>query len=206
MSQGRVGIPFVVSGPSGVGKSSILRRALELDPELRFSVSHTTRPPRPDEVDTQHYYFVSEFEFRDLITEDCFLEHAEYQGNLYGTSRDAVSETLNQGLDLILEVEVQGAAQLRERLPDAVFIFILPPSLDLLEQRLRGRGSAPEEQVLKRLARAKDELREVRKGYDYVIVNQEFDRAVEDLLHVIASARLQRDRVLPLWRDRLAFE
>ncbi len=201
----RSGIPFVVSGPSGVGKSSLLRRVLERDPRLRFSISHTTRTPRPGEQDGTDYCFVDEKRFRELVDQETFLEWAEYQGNLYGTSRQAVEVPTQAGYDLILEVEVQGARQLRERLRDAVRVFLIPPSLEILEQRLVGRGSDEETVVRKRLERARDELREIH-DYSYVVVNEELDQAVTDLLHIIAASRLERARVLPLWRDRFDFE
>ena len=198
-------MPFVVSGPSGVGKTSLLRRVLALDPNVRFSVSHTTRAPRSGEKDGEDYFFVEESRFRELVDQDTFLEWAEYQGNLYGTSRKAVEVPTQAGYDLILEVEVQGARQLRERLRDAVRVFLIPPSLEILEQRLVGRGSDEEPVVRKRLERARDELREIH-DYSHVVVNEELDQAVTDLLHIIAASRLERARVLPLWRDRFDFE
>ncbi len=197
----REGIPFVVSGPSGAGKTTIERRVVESDPNLAFSVSHTTRPPRPGEQDGGDYWFVSEPKFRDLVEEGSFLEWAEYQAQLYGTSRDAVAGPTGRGVDLILEVEVQGARQLRERLPGAIFAFVLPPSMDQLEARLRGRRSESAEAIAKRLARAEEEVREVVR-YDYVIINEDLDRAVADLSAIVAAARLERDRVLPALRER----
>ncbi len=202
----RAGIVFVISGPSGVGKSSMLRRVLEHDPRLRFSVSHTTRPPREGERDGEHYRFVSADEFRGLIDRGAFLEWAEYQGNLYGTSRSAVDEPTGQGIDLILEVEVQGASQLRAMLPDAVTVFVLPPgSLHDLEERLRSRRSDDEQAIQKRLETARREVQEAQH-YHYVIVNDELDRASSDLLHVVGAARLQRERVLPAWKARFELD
>ena len=200
----RSGIPFVVSGPSGVGKSSLLRRVLERDPRLRFSISHTTRTPRPDEQDGTDYCFVDEKRFRGLVDQEAFLEWAEYQGNLYGTSFEAVQGPTSRGCDLILEVEVQGARQLRDRLSDAVFVFLIPPSSEALESRLRGRGSDRESAVRRRLERARAELRAIH-DYDYVLINEELEQAASDLLHIIAASRLERARVLPLWRDRFDF-
>ena len=188
MSRSERGTAFVISGPSGVGKSSLLKRVLERDPELRFSVSHTTRPPRAGEEDGRDYFFVDEARFRALVDEGGFLEWAEYQGNLYGTSFEAVREPTEAGHDLILEVEVQGARQLRERLPGAVFVFIVPPSMEVLEQRLRGRGSDAEAVVQKRLERAGEELRE-RDRYDHEIVNDGFDQAVRDLCRIMEETR-----------------
>ncbi len=196
----RQGIPFVISGPSGAGKTSILRRVLECDPGVRFSVSHTTRAPRSGEIEGQDYFFVDEERFRQLIDQDAFLEWADYQDNLYGTSREAVAGPTREGFDLILEVEVQGARQLREHDRGAVFVFLIPPSLDILEQRLRSRGSDDEDVVRKRLERAREELREIY-GYRYVVVNADMEQAVRDFLHIIAACRLERERVLPLWSD-----
>jgi guanylate kinase len=197
----RAGIPFVVSGPSGVGKTTIERRVVEADPNLAFSVSHTTRAPRPGERDGQDYWFVSEPEFRDLVEEGCFLEWAEYQQQLYGTSREAVAGPTGRGVDLILEVEVQGARQLREHLPGAIFAFVLPPSMEQLEARLHARKSESAEAIAKRLARAEEEVREVVR-YDYVIINEDLDRAVAELSAIVAAARLERDRLLPGLRER----
>jgi len=196
----RQGIPFVISGPSGAGKTSILRRVLESDPGVRFSVSHTTRVPRSGEIEGQDYFFVDEERFRQLVDQDAFLEWADYQDNLYGTSREAVAGPTREGFDLILEVEVQGARQLRERGRGAVFVFLIPPSMDILEQRLRSRGSDDEDVVRKRLERAREELREIH-GYRYVVVNADMEQAVRDFLHIIAACRLERERVLPLWSD-----
>lgn len=196
----RQGIPFVISGPSGAGKTSILRRVLECDPGVRFSVSHTTRAPRSGEIEGQDYFFVDEERFRQLVDQDAFLEWADYQDNLYGTSREAVAGPTREGFDLILEVEVQGARQLRERGRGAVFVFLIPPSLDVLEQRLRSRGSDDEDVVRKRLERAREELREIH-GYRYVVVNADMEQAVRDFLHIIAACRLEREKVLPLWSD-----
>ena len=200
------GIVFVISGPSGVGKSSMLRRVLDCDSRLRFSVSHTTRPPREGERDGEHYRFVTREAFRALIDQGAFLEWAEYQGHLYGTSRAAVDEPTAQGIDLILEVEVQGAAQLRGMLPDAVTVFVLPPgSLHDLEERLRSRRSDDEQAIQKRLETARSEVQEAQH-YDYVIVNDELDRASSDLLHVVGAARLRREHVLPGWKARFELD
>jgi guanylate kinase len=189
------GAVFVVSGPSGAGKSTLLRRVLDADPAVRFSVSHTTRAPRSGEVEGRDYHFVSRDAFRAMIDKGEFLEWAQYNDQLYGTSRAAVAGPTAAGHDLILEVEVQGARQLRERLPGAVFVFILPPSLDAIEQRLRARGSEDESVICKRLERAREELRQVEM-YDYVVRNDQLERAVGELRAVICAKRVERERVL----------
>lgn len=203
-----------MSGPSGSGKSTLLRQVLAADPRVRFSVSHTTRPPRAGEVDGQDYRFADEASFRALAEAGGFLEWAEYGGHLYGTSREAVDEPTARGLDVILEVEVQGAAQLHERLGDAVFAFIIPPSMEVLEQRLRGRATEPDEVICKRLARAREEIRLVLgdgsqasplASYDYIVVNDQPGAAVRDLMHILGAARLRRPRVLAEQRRRFGF-
>lgn len=198
------GTAFVVSGPSGAGKSTLLGRVLATDPGVRFSISHTTRAPRPGEVEGRHYHFATRQEFQELIDRGAFVEWAEYNDNLYGTSRQAVEGPTSEGSDLILEVEVQGAAQLRERLDGAIFVFIMPPSLEVLEERLRGRGSDGESIIVKRLERAREELRQIWL-YDYVVVNDDIERATQELLHVIGARRVERDRVLPGLGDRFDF-
>ncbi len=191
MSRSGRGNVFVVSGPSGVGKSTIVRRVLDADPRVRFSISHTTRAPRPGERDGLDYHFVDETGFRALVAKDAFLEHAEYQGNLYGTSRAAVDAPTRDGFDLILEVEVQGARQLQARLPDAVRVFILPPTLEVLEARLRARNTEDAAVTGKRLAIAREEV-----GYaqecQHRIVNESIDKATDELLRVIRDARQER--------------
>ena len=200
----REGVPFVVSGPSGAGKSSVLRGVIARLPDVVFSVSHTTRKPRPGERDGSDYWFIDEGRFRSLVAERAFLEWAEYQGNLYGTSAAAISGPANDGRDVILEVEVKGARQLRERLPFGIFVFVLPPSLDVIESRLRSRASEPEDAIRKRLARAREELREVGI-YDYVIVNDDLDRTIEEFIQIMRAARLQRHLMVPLLSEQFDF-
>jgi guanylate kinase len=209
----RRGIPFVVSAPSGTGKTTICRALVEADPRLRFSVSHTTRPPRPGEREGEDYCFVGRARFAELVAAGTFLEYAEYAGNLYGTSWAAIDDPLAAGVDLLLEIEVQGARQVRERRGDVRLVFLLPPSLEALEARLRGRGSDPPEAVQARLALARRELAAVEL-FDYVIVNDEVPRCVAALREVIeaerrgegaaARARHGREAVLSGLRGRLA--
>jgi guanylate kinase len=202
---GRRGIPFVVAAPSGTGKTTVCRALVEADPGLRFSVSHTTRPPRPGEREGVDYHFVDRARFAALVAQGAFLEHAEYAGNLYGTSWAAVDGPLAAGVDLLLEIEVQGARQVRERRPDARLIFLLPPSLQALEARLRARGSDGPDAVRARLEVARRELGAVDL-FDYVIVNDDLPRCVASVREVIdaerrgegerARARHGRDAVL----------
>jgi len=188
----RRGKVFVVSGPSGVGKSTIVRRVLESEPQVRFSVSHTTRARREGERDGVDYRFVDMPTFRSLIEKGAFLEHAEYQGNLYGTSRAAVEEPTRSGFDLILEVEVQGAKQLQTRLPDAVRVFIRPPSLESLEARLRARNTEDASVAKGRLERAREELHYADEC-QHRIVNDSIDKAVDELLRIIRDSRRTAD-------------
>jgi guanylate kinase len=184
----RRGIPFVVSAPSGTGKTTVCRRLVECDPNIRFSVSHTTRQQRPGEVEGQHYHFVTRVEFEHMAAAGAFVEHAEYAGNLYGTSVAALDPPLEDGCDLLLEVDVQGALQLRERRRDARFVFLLPPSLPELERRLRDGGADAPEVVAERLALVRRELEAVH-AFDYAVVNQEIERSVATLLAIVAAER-----------------
>lgn len=192
MTARRTGNVFVVSGPSGVGKSTILRRVLDADPVLRFSISHTTRKPRPAERDGVDYFFVDVPAFEALVRAGAFLEHATYQGNQYGTSLASVRKPTEEGFDLILEVEIQGAQQLRARLPDAVRVFIEPPSLEVLENRLRNRSTETEDVLRSRLAHAAAELAYAEQC-QYRIKNESVDKAVAELLEIICTERGERD-------------
>jgi guanylate kinase len=187
-SPARRGHVFVIAAPSGTGKTTICRRILELDPLLRLSTSHTTRKPRAGEKDGVHYHFVSESDFRSLVGEGGFLEHAEYGGNVYGTSWRAIEEPLSAGFDVVLEIEVQGAAQVRQRIGDACLIFLLPPSLAVLEQRLRGRGTDEEAVIQRRMALSDRELAAAHL-FDYAVFNDDLERAVADVLTVIRAVR-----------------
>jgi guanylate kinase len=184
----RRGIPFVVSAPSGTGKTTVCRALVERDPGIEFSISHTTRARRAGEEDGLHYRFVSRAEFERLVADGAFVEHAEYAGNLYGTSFASLDAPLGRGRDLLLEVDVQGALQLRERRRDARFIFLLPPSLAELERRLRGRGTDAPEVVERRLAEVRRELAAVH-AFDYAVVNEEVARTIETLLEIVAAER-----------------
>lgn len=188
MSAGRRGVPFVVAAPSGTGKTTVCRRLVQLDPLVELSVSHTTRPRRDGETDGIDYHFVTQERFQEMIDEDAFLEWAEYVGYRYGTSWAAVEEPLAQGRDVLLEIEVQGAAQVRERRADARFIFLLPPSMEVLRERLRARDTDAPERIERRLARAERELEEIGR-FDYAVVNDDLARCVAEVGEILRGER-----------------
>ena len=194
---------FVIAAPSGTGKTTICRQILERDARLRLSVSHTTRKPRAGEEDGVHYHFVSDEAFRELREADGFLEHAEYGGYAYGTSWKAIGEPLDMGFDVVLEIEVQGAAQVRERRPEACLIFLLPPSLEILEERLRGRGTDEEAVIQRRMALVDRELA-AAKIFDYAVINDDLEQAVADVLDVITAVREGRAAEIVPQRGREA--
>lgn len=182
------GTLYVVTGPSGAGKGTLLGRLLAADERLFLSISATTRAPRPGEQDGVQYHFLPRQAFEDKIAQGAFLEHARYVDNYYGTLEAPVEEKLAAGLDVILEIEVQGAMQVHGKRPDAVMVFIAPPSFEELAARLRGRGTEDEDKIQKRLATAREEL-EQQAAFDYVVVNDEIDRAVHELQQIIAARR-----------------
>jgi guanylate kinase len=184
----------VVSAPSGAGKSTVLARVVEEMPGLRFSVSHTTRAPRGRERDGVEYHFVHRPAFEKLRDEGRLLEWAEVHGNLYGTGLDEIEVARREGRDLLLDVDVQGAAQVREKLAEALTVFILPPSYEVLERRLRGRGQDDETTVRRRLAAAGRELHAFEK-YDFAIVNDDLDSAVEAVKSIVRAARCRVSHV-----------
>lgn len=177
------GVLLIVSGLSGAGKGTICKRIMEKYPDYELSISATTRDPRPGEVDGREYFFITKDEFEDRIKNGQLLEYAKYVDNYYGTPKDWVLAQMDQGKNVILEIELQGAFQVRDQIPEAVLIFIMPPDMEELERRLRGRGSETEEQIKKRLLRAMEEIEYVDQ-YDYVIVNEEVEKSVE-MLHTI---------------------
>jgi len=184
----RSGFPVVVAAPSGTGKTTVCREVVARDGGIEFSVSHTTRPKRPAERDGVDYHFVTAEEFERLVAKGAFLEWAEYNGNLYGTSWAAIDEPLRDGRDLLLEIEVQGARQVRERRGDARFIFLIPPTLATLRQRLEQRGSDDSAGIAKRLAIARRELEE-GATFDYAVVNDRLETCVDEVLAILAAER-----------------
>ncbi|MBQ3534630.1 MAG: guanylate kinase [Clostridia bacterium] len=188
------GTLFVITGPSGAGKGTVLKQVIQSLDQLYFSVSATTRAPREGEVDGVHYHFLTRERFEQLIEADRFLEYARYAENYYGTPLDPVEEHLAQGHDVILEIELQGALQVKKRLPQAVLVFIAPPSFEELENRLRGRGTEQEEVILKRLAIAREECAHMDE-FRYIVVNDEVASAADRLRAVMLSHRCLRENL-----------
>jgi guanylate kinase len=184
----RQGILFVVSAPSGAGKTSLCQELVSQLPDLRYSVSYTTRKQRPAEIADRDYHFVEEATFRDMIKEGAFLEWAEVYGHLYGTPRAPIKEWISEGIDVLLDIDTQGALQIRRHEPDAVSIYILPPSLEVLRRRLEDRrGDAPDE-IARRLKKARDEVKNYR-DYAHVIINEDFKSAVRELEAIVLAER-----------------
>ena len=181
---------FIVAAPSGAGKTTLVRLLLANDPQLGLSISCTTRAPRPGEVDGRDYSFVSVEEFLERVGRGEFIEWAEVHGNYYGTSRRTIEEELAAGHDLVLEIDWQGAQQVRKAFPKAIGVFILPPSLQTLKDRLAGRGTDPADVIARRFAAARDEMRHVDE-FDYVIINDDLQQALTNLRSVVAASRLQ---------------
>ena len=186
---------ILISAPSGAGKTSLVKSVLDADPKIVVCVSHTTRAMRNGERNGENYYFVEDAEFDRMIAVGAFLEHADVFGKRYGSSRDEVDRCRADGKDVILEIDWQGADQVRGMLADAVSIFILPPSIAELEKRLRGRGQDSADAIQRRLAEAKTDMAQAAR-YDYLVVNDDFDRAQSELLSIIQSTRLRRERQL----------
>jgi len=207
----RRGVPFVVSAPSGTGKTTVCRALVQRDANLVFSVSHTTRPPRPGERDGRDYHFVAEPEFERLAASGAFLEWAHYSGHAYGTALAGLENELAAGRDVLLEIETQGARQVREGRADAFSVFLLPPTLAALEARLRGRGTDDEVEIRRRLGIAQREFREA-PAFDAVVINDSLETTVEELDDLIGQVRAghaARARKLRAWtavRPRLGAE
>lgn len=189
------GILFLISAPSGSGKSTLVNQLRSLVKNLEFSVSWTTRPPRGSEQEAREYHFITREEFQKMIDDGAFLEFADVFGNYYGTARSSLTDAFSKGKDLLLDIDVQGAAQVRAKMPDAVTIFLMPPSPEILATRLRNRsraeGSVQEEVIARRLARARQEIENYRE-YGYILVNDVLDRAVEEMAAIVAAERILR--------------
>ena len=182
----RKGKTFILCGPSGVGKGTVVARLLAQDPTLYFSVSATTRPPRPGEVDGVHYHFLTREQFQEWIAADEFLEHAQFVGNCYGTPRRYVDDAMERGRDVLLDIEIQGAEQVHRKRPEAVRIYIAPPSWAELERRLVGRGTEDMEKVRSRLERGRQEFA-AAKDFDYFVINDTVEHAVSELRAIMRA-------------------
>lgn len=186
------GTLFIVAAPSGAGKSSIVNACLARDANIALSISFTSRAPRPGERHAEHYHFISEAQFQAMIDAGDFFEHARVHGDWKGTARQSVEPLLAQGKDVLLEIDWQGARQVRSRVPDAVSVFILPPSRAALEERMRKRGQDSEATIAQRLAAAREEMSHYGE-FDYVIVNEHFETAVDDMCAIFIASRLRKD-------------
>jgi len=199
------GLLIVLSGPSGVGKGTVCSYLRNVQSDIIYSVSTTTRKPRPGELDGINYFFKTREQFEEMIRNDELLEWAEYVNNYYGTPRDFVEEMLNKGKDVILEIEVKGALQVKEKFPDGIFVFLMPPSFNELKNRISLRGTETAESLLSRMNVAKEEL-QMMKHYDYVIVNDKIEYATKKVQSIIEAERLKKDRILPYYEQWLKEE
>ncbi|KUG23367.1 guanylate kinase [hydrocarbon metagenome] len=188
------GIFIVVSAPSGTGKSTICQKLLQACPELKFSVSYTSRPPRPNEVDGKDYHFISRQEFQSRIDDGEFVEWVENYGNLYGSSRKAIESFLHNGQDLLLDIEPRGAKNIKRKFRGGVYVFVLPPSRDELLKRLEGRGCETDKVIQDRFDQAERELKEI-SWYDYTIINKDLEIAVDQLISIYKAEKCKRTRL-----------
>jgi guanylate kinase len=191
---------FIICAPSGAGKTSLVNALLEREPDIELSISYTTRAPRPGETDGRNYHFVTREQFLEMAGRGEFLEHAEVHGNFYATSQSWINARRAEGKDILLEIDWQGAAQVRGQIPDAVGVFILPPSPETLRRRLEGRGQDSAEVIEHRLLAARGEVAHVAE-FDYVIINRNFDVAVTDLVSIVRAQRLRLAAQIERYRD-----
>lgn len=187
-SLNKKGILFIISAPSGTGKTTLCKEVINKCTGLKASVSYTTRKPREGEIEGVHYFFIQENLFKEMIDNDQFIEWAKVHDHFYGTSKNQIKGVIDQGFDVLLDIDVQGGMQIKQKIPDSVLIFILPPSKEVLKERLTNRMSDAEDEIIRRLGRAADEIREY-KNYDYVIVNDRLEDAVDKLKSVIVAER-----------------
>lgn len=187
------GILIVISGFSGAGKGTLMKKMVQTYDNYALSISMTTRSPRNQEVDGIHYFFITREEFEEHIRQDELVEYAEYVGNYYGTPKSYVEQQLQNGKDVILEIEIQGAMKIKKRFPDALLLFVMPPSAEELNRRLLERGTETEEQIKKRLSRAVEEAEGI-ENYEYIVINDKLDECVEEMHDIIQSAKFKTDR------------
>lgn len=201
----QLGTLYIISAPSGAGKSSLINALLaeERSWDIQVSVSHTTRAPRVGENNAEHYHFVDVAQFKSLIKENAFFEWAEVFGNYYGTSRVTIEQALQQGTDIFLDIDWQGAQQVREMMPEAVGIFILPPSRNELEARLNKRGQDSSEIIAKRMAQAQSEMSHYNE-YDYLIINDDFERAHKELSQIVGALRNKQNKQSIVYKNMIA--
>ena len=192
--------PVVLSAPSGAGKTTIAKALVEGSEDVVFSVSATTRPARDHEVDGVDYRFLSEPKFRAMIEADEFVEWAQVYGHLYGTSRKALQAALDDGRFLILDIDVQGAMQMRQRVPDVVLVFVIPPSADALVERLTERGTEGEDTVARRIENARGELEQAFQ-FDYIVVNDDLEQAIDEVRSIVSAESRRTDRAIDLWKE-----
>ena len=194
MNKGRV---YIISGPSGSGKDSVMKKVFEREPNLAFSISSITRAMRPGEIEGEKYNFISRERFEEMIANDELLEHNVFVGNYYGTPKAPVLKCIENGQDMLIEVDVNGAVQIREKMPEVISIFVLPPSLEILKKRLTGRGTDSQDVIDKRLNEALREI-ESAKDYDYIVVNDDLEQAVNDFISILSTDKFKTDRNLEL--------
>lgn len=191
----REGLILILSAPSGAGKTSLCRELFKIFPDMRESISYTTRQPRPGEVDGEAYHFVSREVFEQMVRDDAFAEWALVHGNMYGTALSTLEEARKKGIDLVLDIDCQGALKLKEQFDGGVYIFIVPPSMVELRRRLESRSSDAQEVIERRIMRAAEEIRESR-WYDYIIINDDFETAVDELASIVTAHRRKTFRML----------
>ncbi len=197
----RRGILFIISAPSGAGKTTLCKQLASSIPELWHSVSYTTRKPRAGEEGGREYYFVDETTFQNMVARNEFLEYAHVYGNWYGTPRKALMDKMEQGIDVLLEIDVQGALQIKKKFEDGVYIFILPPSLDALRARLQGRASDSQEEIIRRLQRVKEEVWSFREYY-YIVRNDDITQSLRELQSIFLAERLKTKRLDMNWFEQ----
>nr|WP_218623546.1 guanylate kinase [Thermoanaerobacter sp. CM-CNRG TB177] len=200
MSKKKKGLLIVLSGPSGAGKGTICKALMEKEKDLKLSISATTRQPRSGEIEGKNYFFKSEEEFEKMIENDSFLEWAKVYGHYYGTPKDFVLKNLDEGNDVVLEIDIQGALKIKEKFPEGVFIFILPPSMEELKNRIKKRGTETEEEIIKRFKSAYEELNYVSR-YNYVVINDSVEEAVEKINAIIIAEKCRVDRNKDLYLE-----